>query len=185
MTNWRTRPGSGKTDHYDRREFYIRATNESDHYTTARVFSRGLAQEQGMPETIALPHEVVAQIKQMVDDPRTPYRSIQDMFRDAVRHRLHDLAEMFEDGNYLNFVNEEAYRQDLVRMEEEDEAWERTIKFYDERVDHYAQKNNPHGISDVIEAFQLRTPPLRLRMKGLRAVGRWERRLEEAEEKTR
>lgn len=183
-SRWGTQSGSGNTNFYDRRRFYIEATNEHDHYTNARVFSRPAAEAMGMPETVALPMELLAQIRKVVDDPRTDYRSIQDVFRDAVRHRLHDVAEMLEDGDFLTFLNEEAYRQDLVTIEKEDAGWERTVAFYEDQVDKFAREGNPHGIADIINLFTMRPPPLRFRKRWLKAKASWEKTQEAVEAKT-
>lgn len=74
-------------DEYASHKFYISSTDK--HHNSERVRTSDQA-------TIRVPPFVWALIAKWVDDERTPYRTAQDLIRDAVVHRLHQLQELSE-----------------------------------------------------------------------------------------
>lgn len=180
-SRWGTQAGSGKRPEYDRREFYIESTNRHNHWTTARTFSPKAAEEMEISDTVTLPPEMLAQIHKVVEDPQTAYRSIQDFFRDAAHHRIHDVTEMLQDNNFLPFFNDELYRQQLLKIKREDEGFEVRMETWNSLVEEYFDDRNPHGIADIIEAVKGVVPPLRLRKRWVGYLNQWERRRDEAE----
>jgi hypothetical protein len=182
-SGWGTQHGSGRSPEYSRGQFLIYSTNKFDHSTSVRPFGRKEAVDGELPETLTLPVEAVAQMHQMVSDPRTPYRSIQDLIRDSIHHRLHDLTEMMEDGDYEEFFNAELYKQALIRQLREDQSFTEQMDFFDGVVKMYVEEGDPHGVADVLRMWRERRPPLRLMRKWLEATARWERQQERAEAK--
>jgi hypothetical protein len=180
-SGWGTQSGSGRNPEYDRNHFYIHSTNKHNHSVSIRIFDRKTAAENGLPETVNMPPEVVAELQERVADPRTPYRSVQAFARDAMLHRLHDLAEMFQDQGFLDFFDGFVWQHEMVTQMKEDQAFAEMKDFYQGAVEAYAYDRNPHGIADVIAKWRQRRPPLRLVKKWMEAAAEWERIQESAE----
>lgn len=180
-SGWGTQSGTGKDSEYDRRRFYVQSTNRHNHSASVRIFSRKVAQDAGLPEIINIPLEMAAEVSNVVADPRNPYRSIQDLARDALYHRLHDLAEMSHNHDFLAWFDEETWKQAIVQEQKENQAWIETYEFYRAMVEDYADDRNPHGIADVIAKWRERRPPLRMVKKWMQATAEWERIRERVE----
>ncbi len=70
----------GTTDSsYSREDFYTGAKSPDGSSTT---------------KSIAFPAHVMSQLAALIQSGRLPYRTVEDFFRDAAHHRLHDLDEM-------------------------------------------------------------------------------------------
>lgn len=180
-SGWGTQSGSGKDHEYDRGRFYTQSTNKHNHSATIRIFGRREATDAGLPETIHVPLEFAAEINELVADPRNPYRSVQDLARDAIYHRLHDLAEMSGNHEFLAWFGQETWKQALVQELKENQAFQETYEFYRGVVEDYAEDHNPHGIADTINRWRERRPPLRMVKKWLAATSEWERIRERVE----
>jgi len=173
-STWGTQSGSGRLPEYDRNHFYTKSTNKHNHSSSIRPFDHGTAGELGLPKNLSIPFEMVAEVHQVVNNPRFPYRSIQDLCRDALVHRLHDLAEMEQDESYLNWFDGEAFKQALMQIRQEDHDFYEAEAYYANEVEAFRRDENSHGIADVIAAWRQYRPPLRLVKKWMEAAGRWE-----------
>lgn len=81
---------SGSFDiQYRRENFYIASADRHHQKERVRV---------GSKETLRVPVHVWALVNKWVNDPRTPYRSAQDMDRDSLVHRIHDLEGFAQDS---------------------------------------------------------------------------------------
>lgn len=173
-SRWSTQPGSGQTPGYSKSTFYIHSTNSYNHSQTVRPMPRPIAAEEDMPETITLPPEIYAQIREAVEHPLTEYRSVHDFFRDAAVHRLHDIEEMHRTG-FEPFLMQYRMLHELVKMRREDQGLQVMIDAYTEEVESYIAERNPHGITDIINAARAYPVGPRHRLKWLRAIAGWEK----------
>ena len=166
---WDTKPGSGRQTDYDPNRFYIHSTNRHNHSTSVRT----------IPRTTSFPPEIVAEMAQIVDDPRTPYRSKQDLIRDAVIHRLHHLATTLQDGSFVQSFDLFLLRESIAERQHEDDELESTIDLIDTEISRYRTNRNPDGIADVIEQARTAWIPPRLKRRWQRAIQTWEANLAE------
>lgn len=95
---------------YSEKEFYVRSTNQHDHSESIRI---------------RLPKEVLAQASEMVSSKKyNAYRTVADVVRDALVHRLHHLAEESGDEDLMDFVNRQMMQarldQRIIMLEEMD-----------------------------------------------------------------
>jgi hypothetical protein len=74
---------NGETSGYKRTNVYMRSTDGHGHGTKLNI--KFLEQQ-------------LSQVSQWVDDPRTKYRSMHDFIRDAVYHRVRDMADIWAGG---------------------------------------------------------------------------------------
>ena len=63
---------------------------DQGHYSTANFYTRS-TDKRGHSHPIRIPDDLVAPFMEVVQDPRNPYRTWQDMVRDSLVHRLHQL----------------------------------------------------------------------------------------------
>lgn len=166
--SWGTQPGSGQRVEYARTNFYIHSTNKHNHAHTVRT----------LPEHTRFPPEVVAQMREMVDDPLTPYRSLQDLIRDAVYHRLHDLAEMRQDGDFPPRFQTELLRQAIAHRHHEQEEFAETVEMIDKEVE--TAFPDADSIADLVATAKESFVPRRFHRRWTEAIARWEQRLDEA-----
>lgn len=95
-------------DTYDRKNFYIRSTDANGNRDSVRI------------ETGKFPPFLSALSTKWINDERTPYRSMADLVRDAVAHRLHQLEEMSNSGSFPWTPFETANRLALAAAEARD-----------------------------------------------------------------
>lgn len=94
-----------EAQHYDINEFYTRSTDDKGHYKSVRV---------------NLPGYLKAQLDQIIaKDEHCPWRSVPDIFRDAVHHRLQWYAENRDDLEIDNVLCLQRAQERLARRDEE------------------------------------------------------------------
>lgn len=107
-------------DEYSSNTFYIRSIDSHGNRDTIRL------------EFSKFPPFLSAKANSWVADERTPYRSIGDLVRDAVAHRVHQLEEMdekdlFEWSPYLLAARRERLAAEVADMREQTTAFRHDI----------------------------------------------------------
>lgn len=88
---------------YDETKFYVASTNEHDHDESTRV---------------RMPKWLMAQLQELVRDGRLPaYRSIHDVMRDALVHRVHYIHSRGLTDTDTDWIEREVLKGAMVRIE--------------------------------------------------------------------
>lgn len=69
----------------DERDWYFASTDRHGHGVTTHVKH---------------PPQIGAQVSQLAQNPRTPYRTTADVWRDAIMHHLVEMADWLDDGGF-------------------------------------------------------------------------------------
>lgn len=112
--------GALRSEHYDHRNFYIRSVDTNKNRDSTRV------------ESMKCPPYLNALVNKWVNDPRTPYTSASDFWRDSGAHRIHQLEAFDADPSFdWGFFGLAEKRDRLAReakdMNEQAEAFQTDI----------------------------------------------------------
>ena len=106
-------------DETEREEFFLTCRQE-DHRRS--VDRRG--HDDTLPK-FGMPQGTYGQISQLVEDKRTPYRSVHDFLRDAVIHRLQDMVEWMDNDGFsehaqviVSIAETESFNTSILAKEE-------------------------------------------------------------------
>lgn len=105
---------------YDPKNFYIRSVDNNHNRDTTRV------------DSMKCPPYLNARVMKWVNDPRTPYATAADFWRDAGAHRVQFLEQLDQDETYdWGFLGMAEKRERLSRealdMNQQAEAFQRDI----------------------------------------------------------
>ncbi len=178
QSSWGTQSGSGRIEEYSPGNFYIRATNRYNHHTSLAL-GKDMA-EQFDTVRINLPPELLSQISELVNDPTLPYRNNQDLIRDALHHRVYQIAERLQDHDFINSFSMELLKQRIAQQTFEDDERKATIEYLTTEAEIYVQDHNPDGVADIIHHASDHVVPPRLRRRWREAILMWENMQERA-----
>ena len=178
QSSWGTQSGSGRIEEYNPGNFYIRATNRYNHHTTLAL-GKDMA-EQFDSVRINLPPELLSKISELVNATDLPYRNNQDLIRDALHHRVYQLAELRQDHNFINSFSMELLKQRIAQQIFEDEELTSTVEYLTAEAEVYVKDHNHDGVADIIHHAEEHVVPPRLRRQWREAILMWENMQERA-----
>lgn len=178
QSSWGTQSGSGRIEEYSPARFYIRSTNKHNHATSVTVGQE--LKEQMNFERIKLPPELLAQMAELVADPLNPYKSHQDLIRDALHHRVCQLAEARQDGDFIESFSMVLLKQTIAQQVYEDDELSSSIEYLTSAAEVYIKDHNPDGVADIIHHAENHLVPPRLRRQWREAILMWENMQERA-----
>jgi Arc/MetJ-type ribon-helix-helix transcriptional regulator len=121
---------------YSTDEFYVRSTNAHDHSESIRV---------------RLPKQVLGQASALVASKRyNAYRTVADVIRDALVHRLHYLANEAGDDELMEFVNRQIMQARLDQRIRTIEEMETICKTTEALIAHAWEHQNIGTVESTI-----------------------------------
>jgi hypothetical protein len=104
---------------YDKNSFYTNGGNRGDNEV----------------KSIRLPMSTIAKIGEMIASRDVPaYKTEADFYRDAIVHRLHDVAEMRKNGDLLQFVNIQTMASRVAMRRDDMASLNQLVMSYEEAM---------------------------------------------------
>ena len=175
-SGWGTQAGSGRIIEYNPDKYYFRSTNQHNHATSVTV-GQGLKEQLGF-ERVKLPPELLARMAELVADSRFPYKNHQDLIRDALHHRVCQVAERDKDDAFMESFSMVLLKQEIAQQIFEDNELASTIEYLTSEAEVYVKDHNPDGVADIIGHARDYVVPPRLRRQWREAMLLW-RNMEE------
>ncbi len=170
--SWGTQSGSGRVVEYNPTAYYIRSTNKHNHATSVTV-GQGLKEQMDF-ERVKLPPELLARMGELVADAFYPYKNHQDLIRDALHHRVCQLAEQRKDDSFIESFSMVLLKQQIAQQIFEDDELTSTIEYLTSEAEVYLGDHNPDGLADIIRHAGEYVVPPRLRRQWREAILLWE-----------
>ena len=171
QSSWGTQSGSGQIVEYNPAKYYFRSTNKHNHATSVTV-GQGLKEQLNF-ERVKLPPELLARMAELVTDPAFPYKNHQDLIRDALHHRVCQLAERDKDDVFMESFSMVLLKQQIAQQSFEDNELASTIEYLTSEAEIYVKDHNPDGVADIIHHAQEYVVPPRLKRQWREAKLLW------------